>query len=86
MATAQRLIVYQVFPRILTNTNSNNVVDGTLEQNGSGHLADYTPKLLRSIKSLGVNCIWLTGVIEHATKSDFTAFDIPLDNANVVKG
>lgn len=86
MATGERLIVYQVFPRIFTNTNSNNVVNGTLEENGSGHLADYTPKLLKSIKSLGVNCIWLTGVIEHATKSDFSLWGIAPDNPNVVKG
>ncbi|MDE5774430.1 MAG: alpha-amylase [Muribaculaceae bacterium] len=86
MATGERLIVYQVFPRIFTNTNSNNVVNGTLEENGSGHLTDYTPKLLKSIKSLGVNCIWFTGLIEHATKSDFSKWGIARDNPNVVKG
>lgn len=82
----ERLIIYQVFPRIFTNTCYNNVPDGTLEENGSGRLADFTPKLLNSIKSLGCNAIWLTGVIEHATKSDFTAYGIPKDNPNVVKG
>lgn len=81
-----RPVIYQTFPRIMTNVNDANVCHGTLEQNGSGKLADYTPKLLKSLKSLGVNCIWLTGVIEHATKSDFTAYGIPLDNPNVVKG
>ncbi len=86
MVKGERLIIYQVFPRIFTNTNSNNVVHGTLEQNGSGHLADYTPKLIKSIKSLGVNCIWFTGVIEHATKSDFSRWGISSDNPNVVKG
>ena len=82
----QRPIIYQTFPRILTNTNSTNKFAGTLEENGSGKLNDYTPKLLRSLKSLGVNCIWLTGVIEHGTKSDFTAYGIPKDNPAVIKG
>ncbi|MDE6559386.1 MAG: alpha-amylase, partial [Muribaculaceae bacterium] len=83
---AERPIIYQTFPRILTNMNPTCRFAGTLEENGAGKLADYTPKLLRSLKSIGINTIWLTGVIEHATKSDFTAYNIPLDNPNVVKG
>lgn len=82
----ERPVIYQTFPRIFTNTNPTNTFAGTLEENGSGKLNDYTPKLLRSLKAMGVNCIWLTGVIEHATKSDFTSYGIPLDNPNVVKG
>ena len=35
---------------------------------------------------MGINTLWLTGVIEHATKTDFSEFDIPADNPNVVKG
>lgn len=82
----ERPVIYQVFPRIFTNTNSTNQFAGSLETNGSGKLNDYTPKLLRSLKKMGVNYLWFTGVIEHATKSDFTAYGIPLDNPNVVKG
>lgn len=81
-----KLIIYQLFPRIFTNTNTNCVPWGTLEQNGSGKLNDYTPHVLKSIKELGVNCIWFTGVIEHATKTDFSKFGIRKDNPNVVKG
>lgn len=81
-----RLIIYQVFPRIFTNTCARNVPAGTLQENGSGHLIDFTPRLLKSIKDLGVNAIWLTGVIEHATKSDFSQWGIATDNPNVVKG
>ena len=83
---SQRPRIYQTFPRILTNTSDANIPDGKITQNGSGKLNDYTPRLLRSLKDMGVNCIWLTGVIEHATKSDFTPYGIPLDNPNVVKG
>lgn len=82
----QRPVIYQTFPRILTNANNTNKFAGTLEENGSGKLADYTPVLLRSLKAMGVNCIWLTGVLEHATKSDFSAYGIESDNPNVVKG
>lgn len=82
----EKLIIYQLFPRIFTNTNANCVPWGTLEQNGSGKFNDYTSHVLKSIKELGVNCIWFTGVIEHATKTDFTKFGIAKDNPNVVKG
>lgn len=82
----ERLIIYQVFPRILTNTEPNPVPWGSLERNGSGKFNDYTSHVLRSIRELGVNCLWFTGVIENATKSDYTAYGIECDNPNVVKG
>lgn len=79
-------MIYQMFPRIFSNTVPDPIPWGALERNGSGKLNDLTPKALKSIKELGVNCIWLTGVIEHATKSDFTKYGIAPDNPNVVKG
>ncbi len=82
----ERLIIYQMFPRIFSNTVANPVPWGTFERNGSGKLNDLTPVALKAIKELGVNCIWLTGLIEHATKTDFSAYGIEPDNPNVVKG
>lgn len=81
-----RLIIYQMFPRIFSNTTPDPQPWGSLERNGSGKLNDLTPNALKSIKELGVNCIWLTGVIEHATKTAFSEAGIPADNPNVVKG
>lgn len=80
----EKLIIYQLFPRIFTNTCPSPRRDGSLEENGSGKMNHYTPALLKEIKSLGVNCIWFTGVIEHATKTRFEG--IPSQNPNVVKG
>lgn len=82
----ERLIIYQMFPRIFSNMVSNPEPWGSMKRNGVGKLNDLTPKGLRAIKELGVNCIWLTGVIEHATKTDFSEFGIMPDNPNVVKG
>lgn len=82
----EKLIIYQAFPRIFTNTNDSCVPSGTYEQNGSGKLRDLTLKLLRSLKDMGVNTIWLTGIIEMATKTAFDDGRIPADNPNVVKG
>lgn len=82
----QRPIIYQLFPRIFTNTNLTREKWGTLEKNGSGKFNDLSPTVLEALKELGINTLWLTGVIEHATKSDFTEFGIEKDNPNVVKG
>lgn len=82
----ERLIVYQFFPRILTNTVEDPEPWGSLERNGSGKFNQITSKVIHGIKELGVNALWLTGVIEHATKSDFSKFGILPDHAAVVKG
>lgn len=82
----QKLIIYQVLPRLFGNSNEQLTYNGTLEQNGSGKFSDFTPKVLKEIASLGCNAVWYTGVIEHATKSDFSAYGIPKDNPYVIKG
>ncbi len=79
-----KLIIYQLFPRIFSNTNPTCKPWGTLEENGVGKLNDITTKVIRSIADLGVNCLWFTGIIEMATKTAFPG--IPADNPNVVKG
>lgn len=81
-----KLIIYQAFPRIFTNMNDACVPNGTLEQNGSGKLNQISARLLKSLADLGINCIWLTGIIENATKTAFPDANIPADNPNVVKG
>ena len=82
----EKLIIYQLFPRIFTNPTENYVPWGSLKKNGSGKFNDFTPSVLAGIKDLGVNCIWMTGIIEHATKTDFSKYGIQKDNPNVVKG
>ena len=77
-------IIYQLLPRLFTNCNPNCTPNGTLEQNGCGKFNEITPKVLRSIKSLGVTHVWYTGVLEHATASKYPG--IKSDNINVIKG
>ena len=59
---------------------------GTIEQNGSGKLADFTPKALAQIRQMGATHVWYTGVIAHASQTDYTAFGLPLNHPAVVKG
>jgi glycosidase len=84
--TSQKIIVYQMMTRLFGNQNSTNKPYGTIEENGVGKFADINEVALKSIHDLGVTHVWYTGVIEHATLTDYTADGIPLDDADVVKG
>lgn len=83
---ATKPIIYQLLPRLFTNYNDNCLPNGTLEQNGSGKFSRITSKVLAGIKELGTTHVWFTGVIEHATASDFSEYGIERDNPHVVKG
>lgn len=60
--------------------------NGSISENGSGKMNHFTPEVFRSLKQLGINTIWYTGIIEMATKSDFSSLGIAPDNPHVVKG
>jgi len=79
-------IIYQLLPRLFTNYCGKLVVNGTLEQNGSGKLNDINESILASIRDLGVTHIWYTGLLEHAHDADYTAYGIPRHNPYVIKG
>ncbi|WP_418263309.1 alpha-amylase family protein [Flavobacterium faecale] len=79
-------VVYHVFTRLFGNTNTTNKPWGTIDENGVGKFADFTPKALKEIKKLGVTHIWYTGVPHHALINDYTAFGISNDHPSVVKG
>lgn len=79
-------IIYQLLPRLFTNINAECRPNGTIEQNGCGKLNHITPEVIDSIRNLGATHIWLTGVIEHATTTDYTNYGIARDHHAVVKG
>lgn len=81
-----KLIVYQLFTRYFGNQNLTNKFNGTLAENGSGKFDDITDEALTELKKFGSSHIWYTGVIEHATMTDFTECGIPKDNSLVIKG
>lgn len=79
-------VVYQVFTRLFGNTNKLNKPWGTIKENGVGKFNDFTDKALKEIKELGVTYIWYTGVLHHATITDYTAYGISNDDPDIVKG
>ncbi len=82
----KKLAIYQVLPRLFGNQNSTKKYKGDIEENGCGKLNDFTPKALKEIKKMGFTHIWFTGVIEHATQTDYTLYNIRNDNKDIVKG
>ena len=80
------MVIYQVFPRWFGNLRPSPVMNGSLAENGVGKFSAFTPLALSKIKELGVTHVWYTGVIEHATKTDYTMFGIRKDHSAVVKG
>ncbi len=79
-------IIYQLLPRLFTNANTANIPGGDIDQNGSGKFNDIDDKIIASLKDLGITHIWLTGIIEHATATDYSAHGIVPDNPRIVKG
>ena len=79
-------IIYQVLPRLFGNSEGKNIKNGTINDNGSGKFNYFTKKALEGIKELGVTHIWYTGVIEHATQTDYSESGIVRDFPEVVKG
>ncbi len=84
--TKERLVIYQVFTRLFGANGTQNVPNGSRQENGCGHMADFSIKALESIKELGATHIWYTGVIEHATQTDYTEYGIRKDHPAIVKG
>lgn len=82
----QKIIIYQVFTRLFGNKNATLQSNGSIKENGCGKMADFTAKALEEIKQLGATHIWYTGIIEHATQTDYSAYGILPDHPAVVKG
>ena len=82
----EKIILYQVFTRLYGNRNTTRKEGGTLDENGCGKLNDFTPTTLKKIREMGVSHIWYTGVIRHATQTDYSAYGIPRQHPAIVKG
>ena len=81
-----KLVIYQLLPRLFGNTKTVNKTYGSKEENGVGKFKDINDNVLREIKKMGFTHVWYTGVIEHATMTDYSAFGIKPDDPDIVKG
>ena len=82
----QKIVIYSALTRLWGNKNTTRQPHGTLSENGSGKLRDFTPEALAYIRSLGATHVWYIGLLEHATKTDYSAQGIRPDHPDTVKG
>ena len=82
----RKIIIYQVFTRLFGNHNTARVPNGTLRVNGTGKMSDFDAERLRRIHGMGFTHVWYTGVIRHATATDYSKHGIPRQHPSVVKG
>ncbi|WP_242627376.1 alpha-amylase family protein [Olivibacter jilunii] len=86
MLADNKLIIYQLLVRLFGNKIENCLYNGSLLENGCGKFADITELALIKIKELGISHVWYTGVLDHATSSDYSSFDLSSDDQSNVKG
>ena len=83
---SNKVIIYQIFTRLFGNRTLTRKENGTIAENGCGKMADFTPKVLKDIAAMGVTHVWYTGIIRHATQTDYTEYGIPRQHPAIVKG
>ncbi len=86
MEANNKIVIYQIFTRLFGNEEVRNEYNGTIEQNGCGKMDDITNQALHDIKKLGATHVWYTGVIAHASQTDYSAYGMPANHSSVVKG
>ncbi|MCO4291457.1 alpha-amylase family protein [Solitalea sp. MAHUQ-68] len=86
VSSDDKLIIYQMMTRLFGNKLTTNKTNGSVEENGVGKFNDINEKALSELKKLGISHVWYTGVIEHATMTDYSKYGILPDDPDVVKG
>jgi len=82
----EKIVIYQVLPRLFGNATKEPVFNGSIDENGCGKMNDFNATVLKKIKSFGATHVWYTGLLEHATQTDYSAFGIKRDHRAMVKG
>ncbi|MGZ4967698.1 MAG: alpha-amylase family glycosyl hydrolase, partial [Chthoniobacterales bacterium] len=82
----ERIRIYQLFVRLFSNTNETRKQNGTLAENGVGKFNDINDAALDSLRAMGFTHIWLTGVLQQATGTDYSSIGQPADDPNLLKG
>lgn len=79
-------VVYQMMFHLWGNQNTAVKRNGSAAENGVTKFKDISTKGLQALKKKGYSHLYTTGILEHATMEDFSAFGSPLDHPQVVKG
>ena len=69
--SATRPVIYQLMVRTFGNANETRMPHGSIEENGCGKFADIDEFALNSLREMGFTHLWLTGVLEQASGTDY---------------
>lgn len=86
MDSNNRIQIYQIFTRTFANKNLTRKQNGAYSDNGAGKMNDINADVLKQIHDLGISYVWYTGVIRHASTTDYSRFGIPVQHPKVIKG
>ncbi|MDR2962576.1 MAG: alpha-amylase family protein [Bacteroidales bacterium] len=78
--------MYQIFTRLFANANETNTKFGTLKENGCTKFNDISAEALKALRHFGTTHVWYTGVIRHASCTQYEKNGLKSDNSRVVKG
>jgi len=82
-----KFVVYQMMFHLWGNQYSGPLKrNGSYIENGVTKFSDISTKGLQALKKKGISHLYATGLLEHATMEDFSAFGSPVDHPMVVKG
>ncbi len=83
---APKVRIYQLLPRLFGNTNETRRPGGALAENGTGKFSDLNDASLAELRAMGFTHVWLTGVIQQATGTDYSGIGEPADDPDILKG
>lgn len=81
-----RVRIYQLLPRLFGNSNATRKPGGTIAENGVGKFGDINDRALQELKNMGFTHLWLTGVLQQATSTDYSAIGETADDPDLLKG
>jgi len=81
-----KLIIYQMMFHLWGNTTTNPQKNGDSITNGTTKFNDVSNKALKVLHDKGFTHLYTTGIIEHATKEDYSKYGCSLDHPSIVKG
>ena len=79
-------VIYQMLPRLYGNANETRKVNGTLAENGTGKFSDLSDSILTGMRAEGFSHIWLTGLLQQATSTDYSKAGQAADDPDLLKG
>ena len=83
---SNKMLIYQLLPRLYGNRNTMRKKDGTIDENGCGKMNDITTSVLKQWAKTGFTHVWYTGIIRHATMTDYSGYGMPANHPAIVKG